>query len=116
MVCSLRFRLESKKVFVGGLAPTVTETEFREYFEAYGPVKEAIVMYDRQTNRSRGFGFITFDTEVRHPEALFCCLLPGVLLRYGAGFSCLFLYIVSLCVFQQHHHSPWAGTCRNRST
>jgi RNA recognition motif-containing protein len=73
-----RSRLESKKVFVGGLAPTVTETELREYFEAYGPVKEAIVMYDRQTNRSRGFGFVTFDNEVR----LFCMLCFGVVLRF----------------------------------
>jgi len=52
-----------KKIFVGGLAPSVTEPEFRSYFEKYGKVTDAVVMYDRNTNRSRGFGFITFDEE-----------------------------------------------------
>lgn len=52
-----------KKIFVGGLAPAVTEPEFRSYFEKYGKVTDAVVMYDRNTNRSRGFGFITFDEE-----------------------------------------------------
>eukprot|EP00281_Chroomonas_sp_CCMP1168_P012320 CAMPEP_0206281342 /NCGR_PEP_ID=MMETSP0047_2-20121206/39078_1 /ASSEMBLY_ACC=CAM_ASM_000192 /TAXON_ID=195065 /ORGANISM="Chroomonas mesostigmatica_cf, Strain CCMP1168" /LENGTH=244 /DNA_ID=CAMNT_0053711499 /DNA_START=15 /DNA_END=746 /DNA_ORIENTATION=+ len=53
------------KIFVGGLAPAVTDADFKEYFEQYGPIQESIVMTDKETNRSRGFGFITFTSH--HP-------------------------------------------------
>mmetsp|Transcript_830 Transcript_830/g.2508 ORF Transcript_830/g.2508 Transcript_830/m.2508 type:complete len:583 (+) Transcript_830:851-2599(+) len=49
-----------KKIFVGGLAPTVDEKAFREYFEQYGEVEDAVVMYDPHSSRPRGFGFVTF--------------------------------------------------------
>uniref|UniRef100_A0A0C3U4S2 RRM domain-containing protein n=1 Tax=Guillardia theta (strain CCMP2712) TaxID=905079 RepID=A0A0C3U4S2_GUITC len=49
------------KVFVGGLAPTVKDFEFREYFSRFGNIKEAQVCTDQHTRRSRGFGFITFE-------------------------------------------------------
>ncbi|GMH42273.1 hypothetical protein BSKO_10192 [Bryopsis sp. KO-2023] len=53
----------SKKVFVGGLAPSVDEKAFREYFERYGMVKDAVVMYDHENKRPRGFGFVTFQDD-----------------------------------------------------
>eukprot|EP00741_Cyanophora_paradoxa_P007502 tig00001130_g7257.t1 len=53
----------TKKIFVGGLAQSVTEEDFKNHFMRYGNVADAVVMYDRQTNRPRGFGFITFDDE-----------------------------------------------------
>lgn len=53
----------TKKIFVGGLPPTLSEDGFRQYFEAYGQVTDIVVMYDQQTNRPRGFGFISFDSE-----------------------------------------------------
>lgn len=53
----------TKKIFVGGLPPTVTEEGFRQYFENYGHVVDAVIMYDQTTQRPRGFGFITFDSE-----------------------------------------------------
>ncbi|KAG8369875.1 hypothetical protein BUALT_Bualt14G0059000 [Buddleja alternifolia] len=53
----------TKKIFVGGLPATLSEDEFRQYFEAYGMVTDVVIMYDQQTNRPRGFGFISFDTE-----------------------------------------------------
>lgn len=56
-------RIESKKIFVGGLHGDVTDDMFREYFSRYGPVKDAVVMVDRTTNRSRGFGFVSFENE-----------------------------------------------------
>lgn len=37
--------------------------EFRKYFEAFGSVVDAVVMFDRQTQRSRGFGFVTFQED-----------------------------------------------------
>lgn len=53
----------TKKIFVGGLASTVTETDFRKYFEQFGTITDVVVMYDHGTQRPRGFGFITFDSE-----------------------------------------------------
>jgi len=54
---------KTKKVFVGGLASTVTEKEFREYFEQFGTIVDVVVIYDPNTQRPRGFGFITYDSE-----------------------------------------------------
>ena len=51
---------QTRKLFVGGLAPSVSEQDFRAYFERFGPVVDAVVMFDRNTLRSRGFGFVTF--------------------------------------------------------
>ncbi|KAI7737539.1 hypothetical protein M8C21_008842 [Ambrosia artemisiifolia] len=54
----------SSKVFVGGLAWATDDMSLREAFSAYGEVYEARVIVDRETGRSRGFGFVTFaDTE-----------------------------------------------------
>ena len=53
----------TKKIFVGGLAPTVDESVFRLYFERFGEVEDAVVMYDHDNKRPRGFGFITFAAE-----------------------------------------------------
>ncbi|XP_058101490.1 heterogeneous nuclear ribonucleoprotein 1-like [Magnolia sinica] len=55
--------IKTKKIFVGGLPPTLTEEGFRQYFENYGHVTDVVVMYDQTTQRPRGFGFISFDTE-----------------------------------------------------
>ena len=52
------------KVFVGGLGQDVMDLEFRQYFEQFGAVTDAVVMIDRTTQRSRGFGFITFADEI----------------------------------------------------
>ncbi|KAJ4722785.1 heterogeneous nuclear ribonucleoprotein 1-like [Melia azedarach] len=55
--------IRTKKIFVGGLPPTLTEDGFRQYFEAYGHVTDVVIMYDQNTQRPRGFGFISFDSE-----------------------------------------------------
>jgi RNA recognition motif-containing protein len=78
---------DERKLFVGGLPPngtflrrldclgsvdafsrisssfscTVTSEEFRRFFEQFGPVMDSIVLVDKFTNRSRGFGFVTFE-------------------------------------------------------
>jgi RNA-binding protein Musashi len=49
------------RVFVGGLPPEVDREELKHIFETFGSVEEAIVMMDVTTQRSRGFGFVTFD-------------------------------------------------------
>ncbi|KAL4379423.1 hypothetical protein GQ457_02G005300 [Hibiscus cannabinus] len=53
----------TKKIFVGGLASTVTESDFKKYFDQFGNIIDVVVMYDHNTQRPRGFGFITYDSE-----------------------------------------------------
>jgi RNA recognition motif-containing protein len=53
----------SKKLFVGGLSWNTTNSDLQQAFEACGTVVEAKVVTDRETGRSRGFGFVTFEDE-----------------------------------------------------
>lgn len=53
----------TRKIFVGGLASTVTESDFKKYFDQFGTITDVVVMYDHNTQRPRGFGFITYDSE-----------------------------------------------------
>lgn len=56
---------DTRKLFVGGLGKQVNNDNFKSFFEKYGKVIDSIVMIDRDTNRHRGFGFVTFqDPEV----------------------------------------------------
>ena len=50
-------------VFVGNLPYTVTSEELEDLFTEAGTVTGAKVIQDRYTNRSRGFGFVEFETE-----------------------------------------------------
>ena len=49
------------KVFVGGIPPHIDRDGLKEIFEEFGTVVDAIVMVDQVTNRSRCFGFVTFE-------------------------------------------------------
>ncbi|WVZ73609.1 hypothetical protein U9M48_021895 [Paspalum notatum var. saurae] len=53
------------KVFVGGLAWETPSEGLREHFQVYGEILEAVVITDRETGRSKGYGFVIF----RDPEA-----------------------------------------------
>lgn len=55
---TVKNRSEACKIFVGGLASEITEKEFGDYFSQYGIVKDAVVMVDRNTGSSRGFGSV----------------------------------------------------------
>ena len=46
------------RIFVGGLALTTTEAELRQVFTPYGRVERVQILQDRDTGRSRGFGFV----------------------------------------------------------
>jgi RNA recognition motif-containing protein len=50
----------AKKLFVGNLSWSTTDAGLREAFEPFGEVMEAKVITERDTGRSRGFGFVTF--------------------------------------------------------
>ncbi len=53
----------SKKLFVGGLSWNTDDAGLREAFEQYGAVADSKVILDRESGRSRGFGFVTFEEE-----------------------------------------------------
>ena len=50
----------AKKLFIGGLSWNSTAEHLREAFEEFGEISETKVITDRNTGRSRGFGFVTF--------------------------------------------------------
>lgn len=53
--------LRNTRYFVGGLAPQTTSDTMRGFFSSFGKVVDATVMVDRETGRSKGFGFVTFE-------------------------------------------------------
>lgn len=50
-----------RRLYVGNLPYTVEEQELRELFEKHGTVRSVSVIRDRETRRSRGFGFVEFE-------------------------------------------------------
>jgi len=51
------------KLFVGGLPYHTTDKSLREHFEVYGDIEEAVVITDRSTGKSRGYGFVIMSTK-----------------------------------------------------
>jgi RNA recognition motif-containing protein len=51
------------KLYVGNLSYRVTSEDLQEHFSTAGPVQSANVVFDRETGRSRGFGFVEMDTD-----------------------------------------------------
>lgn len=47
------------KIFVGGLPYHTTDDSLRNYFAVFGDIEEAVVITDRQTGKSRGYGFVS---------------------------------------------------------
>ncbi len=53
----------AKRLYVGNLKYTVTSAELQELFEQFGAVSSAQVLSDRETGRSRGFGFVEMSND-----------------------------------------------------
>jgi len=58
--------MSANKAYVGNLPFTFTQVDLQELFQGFGPVRSAQIITDRETGRSRGFGFVEMET----PEAL----------------------------------------------
>jgi RNA recognition motif-containing protein len=50
------------KIYVGNLSWSATDEDLNEFFSAFGKVHSAVVVKDRETGRSRGFGFVEMDS------------------------------------------------------
>ncbi|UYV73522.1 DAZAP1 [Cordylochernes scorpioides] len=62
-----------RKMFVGGLSWETTEEKLKNYFKKFGDVSEVVVMRNPETNKPRGFGFVTF----KDPDCVTIVLCTG---------------------------------------
>ena len=60
----------SAKLYVGNLSFNTTETDLQDLFATVGPVQEALIMQDRMTMKSRGFGFVTMTENADAQKAI----------------------------------------------
>jgi RNA recognition motif-containing protein len=60
----------SCKLFIGGLSWNTDDSTLRARFEEFGAVADAVVIRERETGRSRGFGFVTFAEESQADAAV----------------------------------------------
>jgi cold-inducible RNA-binding protein len=58
------------KLYVGNLSYSAGETELRDLFSAYGAVDSVAVITDRDTGRSKGFGFVEFTNDAEAQAAI----------------------------------------------
>jgi RNA recognition motif-containing protein len=59
-----------KKLYVGNLSYSVTHTDLAAWFAEYGTVQSALVIQDRDTGSSKGFGFVEMDTDAQAEAAI----------------------------------------------
>lgn len=57
-------------LFIGSLSFSTTDDSLKAFFEEIGPVKSARVVTDRDSGRSRGFGFVEFEDEANNQKAI----------------------------------------------
>jgi len=62
--------MEQNKLYVGNFPYSVDEAQLREIFSQYGEISQLALIMDRDTGRPKGFGFITFATQVAAEKAL----------------------------------------------
>lgn len=61
---------QKNKLFVGGLPWAVTNDMLKDMFASYGDIEEAVVITDKYSGRSKGFGFVTFVKDEDAEKAL----------------------------------------------
>ena len=60
----------NKKLYVGGLSYSVTDSQLQQLFASHGTVESAKVVMDRDSDRSRGFGFVEMGTQEEAEKAI----------------------------------------------
>ncbi len=60
----------SAKLYVGNLSFNTSDNDLQDLFAQVGPVREAMIMQDRETARSRGFGFVTMENAADAQKAI----------------------------------------------
>ena len=60
----------AKKLYVGGLSYNTTEATLKDTFAAAGAVETAVIIMDKMTGRSKGFGFVEMSTEEEAKKAI----------------------------------------------
>ena len=58
------------KVFVGGLSWDATDDDLKQLFGECGTVSDGVILQDRETGRSRGFGFVTYSSDEEAKAAI----------------------------------------------
>ncbi len=59
-----------KNIYVGNISFNTTDDNLRELFEEYGKVASAKIVFDRYTQRSRGFGFVEMEDDSEAEAAI----------------------------------------------
>jgi RNA recognition motif-containing protein len=62
--------MQKQNLFVGSLAYATTDDSLKAFFETVGPVSSARVISDRDSGRSKGFGFVEFEDEANNQKAV----------------------------------------------
>lgn len=62
--------MDKKKLYVGNLPWTLTNDTLKDLFTAMGEITEAVIITDRMSGRSKGFGFVTFANEADAEKAV----------------------------------------------
>jgi cold-inducible RNA-binding protein len=60
----------AKKLYVGGISYNTNEEGLREHFAQAGDVESAVIIKDRETGRSKGFGFVEFTNDNEAQKAI----------------------------------------------
>jgi len=98
-------------IYVGNLSTDVSEEDLQNAFEAFGKVKSASLIKDRDSGRSKGFGFVEMDsrdegqaaieglngTELEGKENINSCHYNNRNITYYKSFSCLGITLNLLC-------------------
>ena len=61
---------QKRKIFVGSLVHKTNDDDLREFYSQYGEITDCIVMKDKATGKSRGFGFVTYSNASMVDEAM----------------------------------------------
>jgi nucleolin len=84
-------------IYVGNLSWSVDEARLEQVFSEYGKVVSARVMYDRESGRSRGFGFVAMETKEEMNDAI--AALDGKVRNYSSSVFLLVIKTLNLIFF-----------------